>query len=133
MHISEIKVGHKASISRIIGEKEVSKYADVTGDDNPIHMSNEYAAQTIFGERIVQGMLVASLISSVIGTKFPGEGTIYLSQNIKFIKPVKIDDEVTAEVEVVSVDVEKKRVTMKTICYKKKERVISGEAVVLIP
>lgn len=133
MHIEQIKIGDKGSITKKISDKDVEKYAEATGDNNPIHMSDEYAANTIYGERIVQGMLVASIISSVIGTKFPGEGAIYISQSVKFLKPVFIGDIIIAEVEVMAIDIFKKRITLKTNCYRDNGIVVTGEAVVQVP
>ncbi|WP_346887106.1 MaoC family dehydratase [Clostridium sp. UBA1056] len=134
MKITEFKIGDSARITRQITSDYVKKFAEMTGDDNPVHLDEEYAKNTIFNGRIVHGILVSGLISGVLGNKFPGYGTIYLSQSLKFLKPVRVDDIITAEVEVIDINIEKNRLTLKTRCYNDKDiDVIVGEAIVLPP
>jgi 3-hydroxybutyryl-CoA dehydratase len=108
-------------------------FTAVSLDTNPIHLDAEAAKQTVFGERIAHGMLSASLISALLGTRLPGPGSIYMRQSLRFVAPVKIGDTVKATVEVVSLNPEKKRATLKTICMVGDELVIEGEAYVQVP
>lgn len=134
MKINEFKIGDIARSTRQITSEYVEKFAEASGDDNPIHLNEEYAQNTIFKGKIVHGILVSGLISGVLGNKFPGYGTIYLSQSLKFLKPVRVNDRITAEVEVIDINLEKNRLTLKTRCYNEEGvDVIVGEAVVLPP
>ena len=127
-----IKVGDSASISKSFSDAEVRKFAEISGDKNPVHLDDDYAAQTQFKKRLVHGMLAASLISAVLGTELPGEGCIYLSQSINFRAPVFIGDTVTATVTVIKVREDKPIVTLETVCKNQDDVVvIEGEAVLL--
>ncbi|WP_449241080.1 MaoC family dehydratase [Desulfoscipio gibsoniae] len=127
----QIKIGDNASLSKTMSETDVYLYVGITGDFNPVHINKEAAAGSIFKERITHGMLTAGLISAVIGCKLPGEGTIYLGQNLKFTAPVRIGDTVTAIVEVIGRKEDKRRLTLKTTCFNQLgEIVIEGEALV---
>ncbi|HEX8971210.1 MaoC family dehydratase [Oryzihumus sp.] len=128
-----ITVGDSTSLSKTIGEVDVTLYAAVSLDTNPAHLDEVHAAETPFGKRIAHGMLTAGLISACLGTRLPGPGTIYLSQDLKFRAPVFLGDTVTATVEVVALE-EKGRVRMRTTCTNQKgDLVVDGEAVVLPP
>jgi 3-hydroxybutyryl-CoA dehydratase len=130
--LDQLNIGDRASISRQITERDVIRFAEITGDINPIHMDKLYAEQTIFGERIAHGMLTASLISAVLGLKLPGPGNIYVSQSLKFKTPVKFGDVIEAEVEVVEKIPERNRVRLKTTCRNQDGTVVlEGEAVVI--
>ena len=130
--IDQLNIGDRASISKQIAERGVIRFAELTGDLNPIHMDKLYAEQSIFGERIAHGMLTASLISAVIGIKLPGPGSIYVSQTLKFRAPVKFGDIIEAEVEVVEKMPERNRVHLKTTCRNQSGTVVlEGEAVVM--
>lgn len=130
----ELKTGDKTSFSKTISETDIYLYAGITGDLNGAHVNSQYAAQSIFGERVAHGMLSAGLISTVLGTRLPGEGTIYLSQTLKFIAPVKIGDTVTATVEVLEKFEAKRRVRLSTVCENQRgQKVIEGEALVMCP
>lgn len=129
----EYCIGQKASAKKTITDEDVQDFARISGDYNPVHLDEEYASKTRFGRRIVHGILVSSLISKVIGTDLPGKGTIYLSQNLKFMKPVYIGDEIEAEVEIADWDLKKKRMKLKTIVKRGNECVIEGEALVMPP
>jgi len=121
------------SIKRIITEEAINDFARVSGDSNPVHLDELYAKESIFGKKIAHGFLVASSISTVIGMHLPGNGTIYLSQNLKFRKPVFIGDEITTTVEVLDFPKEK-RVLLKTTCVNQiMETVIEGDALVIPP
>jgi 3-hydroxybutyryl-CoA dehydratase len=125
-------VGQTATYSKTFTEADVEAFAAISGDRNPIHLNDSYAARTRFGRRIGHGMLTASLISTVIGMYLPGPGAIYLSQEIKFLKPVFIDDTVTATASIIAFNEEKRVLTLKTECVNQKgETVLTGEAKVL--
>lgn len=126
-----IKTGDSASYTKTFSEEDVSLFARITGDHNSVHLDEEYARNTIFKGRVVHGMLTASLISTVLGTKLPGLGTIYLSQSLKFLAPVRMGDTVTATVQVVEVNEEKQKVRLETVCTNQLGiDVVTGEAVV---
>lgn len=132
--ISEIKVGDVAEATKTVSETDVYLFAGVTGDFNPAHMNETYAQKTFFKTRIAHGMLGAGFISAVIGTQLPGPGTIYITQELKFLAPTRIGDTVTARVEVLEVIADKKRVRLKTECVNQEGKVIlAGEAVVSPP
>lgn len=129
----DLSVGQSARFSKTITEADILMFAAVSGDTNPVHLDAEHAAGTVFKERIAHGMLSAALISAVLGTKLPGPGTVYLSQNLKFRAPVKIGDTVTAVAEVTALDPARKRATFGTSCLVGGRPVIEGEAVVMVP
>ncbi len=130
--IDQLNIGDRASISQQITGRDVIRFAELTGDINPIHMDKFYAEQTIFGERIAHGMLTASLISAVLGMKLPGPGNIYISQSLKFRAPVKFGDVIEAEVEVIEKIPERNRVRLRTTCRNQDDTVVlEGEAVVI--
>ena len=127
------KAGDSASLTKTITDADIRAFAELTGDNNPLHLDDEYAATTRFGRRIAHGMLAASLISSVLGTELPGVGTVYLSQNSQFVAPVYPGDTVTARVTVRMIRDDKPIVTLETICENQRgELLIKGEAVVLV-
>ena len=127
------QVGDSASLSKAISEEDVMVFAKLVGDDNPVHLDDEYARNTRFKGRIVHGALVSGLISAALGTKLPGPGAIYLSQRVEFLHPVRPGDTVTAIVEVTDVRVDKPVITLKTYCVNQADKiVVDGEAVVLL-
>jgi 3-hydroxybutyryl-CoA dehydratase len=127
----EIKVGDRASLSLTITEAHIVAYAGITGDVNPVHVDAEFAKQTMFGERIAHGMLVAGLISAVLGTQLPGPNSIYLGQELRFTAPVKIGDTVTAVVTVTEKRDDKRIMKLQTtVSNQRGEVVIDGSAVV---
>ena len=129
----EIEIGESASISKMISEADIVNYAGIIGDFNPIHVNPEYAKTTMFGERIAHGMLTASFISTLVGCCLPGINALYLSQEVKFVKPVKIGDTITASAEVIEKINKKRRIVMKTvITNQRNETVVDGKAVVMI-
>jgi len=131
---TEINIGDTASISRILGKEEIKAFAEATGDKNPIHLNDDYAKNTIFHGVIAHGLLTASMFSTLIGMHLPGLGSIYVSQSLKFIRPVNAGDNITATVKVIAKDDEKKRVTLETICVNQDGKlVLVGEAIVLPP
>jgi len=129
----KIKIGDKATLRKAFSESEVKDFAKISLDDNPIHLDREYAESTVFGQPIVHGILVASLLSGLMGGKFPGHGTVYLGQSLNFKAPVYIDEEVEASVEVVKIREDKPIITLKTQCMKNDGTVaLEGEAVVKV-
>ena len=126
----EIKLGDRASLSLTITEAHIVAYAGITGDVNPVHVDAEFAKQTMFGERIAHGMLVAGLISAVLGTQLPGPNSIYLGQELRFTAPVKIGDTVTAVVTVTEKRDDKRIIKLQTtVSNQRGETVIDGSAV----
>lgn len=136
MRNGKIKVGDTCTFSKKVSNENVLAFADVSGDKNPLHLDDEYAKKTMFKERIAHGMIGAGIISAAIGMKMPGVGTTYLAQDLKFKKPVKIGDVLTAELEITDL-VEKEKfdiATIKTTCFNQNgEVVIAGEATVIPP
>ena len=128
----DFQVGDSASVSKFIGDEQVREFAHLVGDENPIHLDDEFAKQSRFGRRIVHGMWVASLISAVLGMKLPGPGTIYLSQTLQFIAPVYVGDTITATATIVQLREDKPIVTLETVCTNQESQVVlKGEARVL--
>ena len=129
----KFKAGDNAETTRKIEQSDIDAFAEITGDHNPVHVDEEFAQQTRFGRRIAHGMLTASLISSVLANKLPGEGSVYLGQTLQFVAPVFPGDEVTARVTVKEVRDDKPIVKLETICVNQRgETVIRGEATVLV-
>jgi 3-hydroxybutyryl-CoA dehydratase len=126
-------LGDNASISKTITDADIHAFAEVTGDHNPLHLDDEYAAKTRFGRRIAHGMLCASLISAVLANELPGAGSVYLSQTLKFVKPVFPGDTVTARVTVIGIRDDKPIMKLETVCLNQRdEPVLQGEATVLV-
>ncbi|HPC39056.1 MAG: MaoC family dehydratase [Spirochaetota bacterium] len=132
--IDMLTLGQTESFRKTISESDVYLFAGVTGDMNPAHIDEVYANSTKFGKRIVHGLLVSSFISTVLGTKLPGPGTIYISQSLAFKAPVYIGDTIEAKVTVKEIIKEKNRVILTTEVYNQNnDLVVSGEAMVLAP
>lgn len=130
--IDSIAVGDSAQITRRVTTGDIAEFVDAVGDHNPVHADREYAASTVFKEPIAPGIWTAGLISAVIGTRLPGPGSIYLSQDLKFLKPVKVGDSISARVDVLEADREKNRVRLRTVCTNQRaEDVLVGEALVM--
>jgi 3-hydroxybutyryl-CoA dehydratase len=130
---NKLKVGDQYSFDRKITQQDVVDFSEVSGDKNPIHLDEEYASKSIFAERIAHGFLIGSLISAAIGQHLPGNGTIYLSQSMKFKAPVKIKDTITTTIEVIDFPKEN-RALLKTTCTNQHGiNVIEGEALVIPP
>lgn len=129
----EFQTGQYYEMQKKVTQEDVLKFAEISGDFNPIHVDEEYAKNSIFGQRIAHGMLGAAYVSTVIGMKFPGEGTIYMGQNLKFVRPVYPGDELTVRVEIKEL-LEKNRAKLATTVKNgKEETVIEGEALVKLP
>ena len=126
----ELKIGMFAIHSRTITDTDLRNFSGVSGDTNPMHLNEEYAQTTAFKGCIVHGFLTASLLSTVIGTKLPGPGCIYVSQSLRFKAPVHVGETVYAKATITQLQPDKKRVTLKTECSVKNKIVLEGEAVV---
>ncbi len=132
--IEQIGLNETAEFSKTISESDVYLYAGVTGDFNPAHINEEYARETFFKTRIAHGMLAAGLISTVLGTRLPGPGSVYVRQELNFLAPVRIGDTVTARVEVIEIMSEKKQLRLRTTCSSQDGTlVLDGEAIVSPP
>jgi 3-hydroxybutyryl-CoA dehydratase len=122
--IDELKVGDSAQISKSITETDINDFARVTGDFNPVHLDQAYAEKTMFKGRIAHGLLSVGLLSTVLGNILPGHGTIYLSQEVKFLAPVRIGDIITAQVEVLELIPEKNRAKFRTTCMNQDGKIV---------
>ncbi len=129
--LEDLSAGQAAENRHVVTDADVRAFAEVSGDDNPLHLDEDYAATTRFGGRIAHGMLAASYISAILGTDLPGPGAIYLSQTLRFRRPVRIGDEVVARVAITAID-ERGRVTLETACRVGDTIVVEGEAVVMV-
>ena len=132
-YFEDLAVGQEASISKTVGEADIVAFADVSGDRNPVHLDADYAATTMFKQRIAHGMLSAAYISAVFGMELPGPGAIYLSQTLSFRAPVKIGDTVVTTVKLVELIPEKKRARFETVCSVGDKPVLTGEALLMVP
>ncbi|MCU0882689.1 MAG: MaoC family dehydratase [Hyphomonadaceae bacterium] len=130
--LDELAVGASARSARIVTEADILAFAAASGDMNPVHFDEDYAATTRFGTRIAHGMLTAAHISALIGMRLPGPGSVYVSQSLNFRRPVKIGDSVTTTVEITAIDPDKGFVTLSTSCCVAGKAVVNGEAVVLV-
>jgi 3-hydroxybutyryl-CoA dehydratase len=132
--IEEINIGDRAQFTKTVSESDVYQFAGVTGDLNPAHIDEEFAKNTFFKGRIAHGMLMAGFISTVLGTRLPGPGAIYIEQNLKFLAPVRFQDTITAQVEVLEIKKEKNRITFQTQCINQDGTiVVDGQAVMSPP
>ena len=129
----DLSVGQEASLSKTVSEADIVAFAEISGDKNPVHIDAQYAAGTMFKERIAHGMLSAAYISAVFGMKLPGPGAIYISQTLNFKAPVKIGDTVVTTVKVIELIAEKKRARFETVCSVNGKAVVQGEAVLMVP
>ena len=131
-YLEDLTVGMTDVYSKTVSEADIVMFAGISGDTNPVHLCQLFAEGTVFKERIAHGMLGASFISTVLGTRLPGPGCIYLSQNLRFRAPVKAGDTVVARVTVKDINQEKKRVTLETVCKVGDTVVIEGEAIAMV-
>ena len=132
LYFDELSMGKAAEITRVVAAEDIEAFAEVSGDTNPVHLDEAYARGTTFGGRIAHGMLSAAYISAVLGTTLPGPGAVYLSQSLRFRRPVKIGDAVTARVTVTALDDKRAHVTLETVCQVNGKTVVDGEAVVMV-
>jgi 3-hydroxybutyryl-CoA dehydratase len=133
MEFKKIVAGMSASYSQTITDSDVKSFSGISGDKNPIHMDEKYASVSRYKKRIVHGLLPCSFFSALFGTKLPGEGCVYASQSIKFLRPIYIGDTVTASVIVKSLDHQKHNIHFETICKVENKVVINGEACIFVP
>jgi 3-hydroxybutyryl-CoA dehydratase len=131
--IEDMEIGMVRSRVKQITDRDIQLFAEVSTDHNPVHLNESYARDTIFEGRIAHGMLTASLISAVVGEQLPGHGTVYLSQNLRFMAPVRPGDLLEAFVKVIAIDHAKRRVTLETHCMVGNTVVLKGDALVLAP
>jgi acyl dehydratase len=129
----QLKIGDKFSVSKQITDAVVRAFAELSGDYNPIHLDDEFAAKTRFGKRIAHGMISGALISAVLGYELKDRKIVYLSQTLKFTAPVFIDDTVTATATVTNIREDKNIVTVETVCANQNgETVVRGEAAIMV-
>ena len=129
----DLSVGMTHQTEHVITEKDIELFAEVSGDRNPLHMDEEFAKQTPFGQRIAHGALTASYISGILGNDLPGPGSIFVGLNMRFRRPVYIGSHVTVKVEVTEMKERGNRVTLKVSCNVDGKAAISGEAMVMVP
>ncbi|HML43732.1 MAG: MaoC family dehydratase [Hyphomicrobium zavarzinii] len=132
-YFEDLAVGQEASVTNTVTDADITAFADISGDRNPVHLDAAYAATTLFKERIAHGMLSAAYISAVFGMKLPGPGAIYISQTLAFKAPVKIGDTVVTTVKLVELIPEKKRARFETVCAVNGKAVLTGEAQLMVP
>ncbi len=132
--MAELAVGQSARFAKTISESDIYLYAGITGDLNPAHLNRQYARDTHFRGRIAHGMLTAGLISAVLGCQLPGPGTVYISQELRFLAPVRIGDTITAQVQISHLDHQRRRATLDTRCWNQEGiPVLEGTALVSPP
>ena len=132
-YFEDLSVGMGADLLKTVMSNDVIGFAQISGDTNPVHLSDHFAAKTPFRSRIAHGLYTASLISAVLGTRLPGPGAVYITQSLNFRAPVHIGDVVRAHVEVADLNAEKSRATLACTCFVDEKTVLDGEAVVLVP
>lgn len=131
-YLEDLSPGMEASVSKTVTNEDITGFAELSGDINPVHLNEEFAAGTIFKKRIAHGFLTGSLFSTVLGTKLPGPGCVYMSQTMKFKGPVFIGDELVATCTVTNVDMEKGRVSFDCVCEANGRPVLTGEALLMV-
>jgi len=132
-YFEDLQLGMEASFAKTVTEADIAKFADVTGDKNPVHLDEAYAAKTIFKTRIAHGMLTAGYLSAVFGMELPGPGAIYVTQTLNFRGPVKIGDKVIAKVRVAELFPAKRRARFDCMCTVEGKPVLEGEAILMVP
>lgn len=133
LYFEDLSEGQSAEMTRTASAAVVEAFAELSGDTNPLHLDEAYAKTTSFGGRIAHGMLAGAYISAVIGAKLPGPGAVYLTQSLRFRRPVRVGDAVTARVTVKALDARRGHVTLKTVCEVNGKAVMDGEAVIMVP
>ena len=131
--IEDMEMGMTRYLQKVVTDRDIELFAEVSTDRNPVHLDDDYAQDTIFQGRIAHGMLTAGLISAVIGEQLPGHGAVYMSQSLKFLAPVRPGDLVHAQVTVIDIEVSKRRVKLDCECTIDGKKVLVGEATVLAP
>jgi 3-hydroxybutyryl-CoA dehydratase len=133
LYFEDLSEGQSAELTRVASAAVVEAFAELSGDVNPVHMDEAYAKTTSFGQRIAHGMLGAAYISAVIGTRLPGPGAVYVNQSLRFRRPVRVGDTVTARVTVKELDPRRGQVTLATVCEVDGKRAMDGEAQIIVP
>ena len=133
LYFEDIDIGMSASFEKVVSSEDVEAFAGLSGDWNPLHLDDEFARGTRAGERVVHGMVTASLISTLVGCKLPGPGCLWMGQTLRFLKPVRAGERVHARAEVIEIIAGKQRVRMRTTCHVGEVTVIDGEALVWAP
>ncbi len=132
--MKDVEIGKSFEFSKTFTKEDVSAFAKLSEDNNPIHIDDNYASKSIFGKRVVHGVLITSMFSKIFGTIYPGEGGIYQSQTAKFLKPVFLDEKIIAKVTLQDFDYDKNKGTFLTECFKtNNELVLTGEAKIFFP
>ena len=126
MKYTEIKIGDKAEVIHTITESDISKFVDLTGDDNKLHVNKDFASRTELKKPVVHGMLGASFISTLIGTKLPGDGALWFSQTLEFLKPVRVGDTISVLAEVISKNDKAKVIELKTEIYNQNKQIVTS-------
>ncbi|MBY8997112.1 MAG: MaoC family dehydratase [Candidatus Thorarchaeota archaeon] len=130
---SDLSIGQSAEVTHTVTEEDIKTFGDLSGDYNPLHFDEEWAKTTMFKGRIAHGLLTAAYISTAIGMKLPGPGTIYMGQSMKFLGPARIGDTITARVEIIDLNDENERITLKTMCTNQDGKLIlDGEAMIKV-
>ena len=132
-YFEDLSVGMTASYTKTITKTDIVLFASISGDVNPVHLNKEFATESIFEGRIAHGMLTASFISTVLGTKLPGPGCIHLHQDLRFLDPVRPGDTVHSQITITDINAEKKRVYALTLCRVGDASVVEGEATLFVP
>jgi 3-hydroxybutyryl-CoA dehydratase len=132
-YFEDLQLGMEASFAKTVTEADIAAFAEVTGDKNPVHLDEAYAAKTIFKTRIAHGMLTAGYLSAVFGMELPGPGAIYVTQTLNFRGPVKIGDKVIAKVRVAELFTAKRRARFECMCTVEGKPVLEGEAILMVP
>jgi len=131
--MNKFTVGQEAKIRKCFSTKDIESFAEMSGDTNPVHLNEAFAKKTIFKKKIVHGFLYSSLISAVIGTKLPGNGSIYLHQELNFKKPVYHNENITALVRITQIKKEKSLIYLDTFCYRdNNDIVVEGKAIIKV-
>ncbi|MEO6447311.1 MAG: MaoC family dehydratase [Gemmatimonadaceae bacterium] len=134
MRYDELETGQHAELTRTVSLQDIEAFAAVTGDVNPVHLDDDVAARTRFGGRIAHGMLSAGFVSAVLGTQLPGPGVVYLTQSLRFVRPVRPGDVITARVEVLELLATKRRLRLTTVCRNQRDEIVlDGEALCWLP
>jgi 3-hydroxybutyryl-CoA dehydratase len=132
-YFEDLEEGMNDVFAKTITDADIITFAGISGDTNPVHLNHEFASETIFQGRIAHGMLTASFISTVIGTKLPGPGCIYVNQSLRFKAPVRSGDTVTATCTITKLIPEKRFIELKTVCTVAGKPVVDGEATIMVP
>jgi 3-hydroxybutyryl-CoA dehydratase len=133
LYFEDLSIGQTAEMTRAADDAAIRAFAAVSGDDNPLHLDDAYAAASSFGGRVAHGMLIGAYVSALIAGRLPGPGSVYLRQTLRFRRPVRVGDEVTARVTISALDAATGHVTMRTLCTVRGKTVVDGEAVIMAP